>query len=115
MKTVQLEIRRFDDVLSDVAAALTKDESLPSRISFDNVQALWKILSPKKMELLQAMAGQGCLPVREIARRVNRDVSAVHRDIKALADAGLVERNSERQACFPYDEIHVDFILHGAA
>ena len=115
MKTVQLEVRRFDDVLSDVAAALASDEPLPSRISFDSVQALWKILSPRKMELLQAMAGQGCLPIREIARRVKRDVSAVHRDIRALADAGLVERNGERQACFPYDEIHVDFVLHGAA
>jgi predicted transcriptional regulator len=115
MKTVQLEIKRFDDVISDVTAALAEDKALPSRISFDNVAALWKILSPKKMELLQSMAGQGYLSIREIARRVGRDVSAVHRDIQALADAGLVERNPERQARFPYDEIHVDFVLHGAA
>jgi len=115
MKTVQLEIKSFDDVLGEVAEALKQDKALPSRISFDNVEALWKILSPKKMALLQAMAGQGWLSIREIARRAQRDVSAVHRDIKALVEAGLVERNEKRQARFPYDELHVDFVLHGAA
>jgi predicted transcriptional regulator len=115
MKTVQLEIRRFEDVIGDVAAAMRKNSRLPARISFDSVEALWKILSPRKMELLQAMAGQGWLSIREIARRAGRDVSAVHRDIQALTRAGLVERNSELQARFPYDEIHVDFVLHGAA
>ncbi|BAO44980.1 HVO_A0114 family putative DNA-binding protein [Thiolapillus brandeum] len=91
---------------------LAEDKALSSRISFDNVEALWKILSPKKMELLQSMAGQRYLSIREIVRRIGRDVSAVHCDIQALADAGLVERNCERQARFPYDEIHVDFVLH---
>ena len=115
MKTVQLEVRRFDKIIDDVAKAVREGRRLPSRISFDSVEALWKILSPRKMELLQAMAGQGWLSIREIARRVDRDVAAVHRDIQALENAGLVERNEARQVRFPYDQVHVDFFLHGAA
>jgi len=34
---------------------------------------------------------------------------------KTLAEAGLLERNKQRRVRFPYDEIHVDFMLHGAA
>ena len=115
MNTVRLEIRSFDDVLGDVAKAWKTGEATEPRISFDSVEDLWKTLSPKKMDILKAMTGAGQLGVREVSRKVGRDVSAVHRDLQALIVAGIVDRTDDGKVVFPYDEIHVDFTLRGVA
>ena len=60
------------------------------------------------------MTGQGAMSIREAARRVGRDVKAVHGDVHALVDAGVLDRTSEGFV-FPYDAVHVDFTLTKAA
>jgi predicted transcriptional regulator len=115
MNTVRLEVRSFDDVLGDVAKAWKTGEATEPRISLYSVEDLWKALSPKKMDILKAMTGAGQLGIREVSRKVGRDVSAVHRDLQALIVAGIVDRTDDGKVVFPYDEIHVDFTLRGVA
>ena len=67
------------------------------------------------MDILRAMTGAGQLGIREVSRKVGRDVSAVHRDLQALIVAGIVGRIDDGKVVFPYDEIHVDFTLRGVA
>ncbi len=86
-----------------------------ARISFASEELLWKTLTPKRWALLRSMAGQGGLAVREVARRIGRDVRAVHSDIQVLLKAGVLERTAEGRVCFPFDAIHVDFVLRAAA
>jgi predicted transcriptional regulator len=50
------------------------------------------VLTAKRWELLQALTGAGIVSIRETARRVGRDVKAVHGDVKALIEAGLLRR-----------------------
>jgi predicted transcriptional regulator len=57
------------------------------------------------------MTGAGALTIREVARRVGRDVKAVHGDVHALLDAGLVDRTDDGRAVFPYDAVRVAFDL----
>jgi predicted transcriptional regulator len=38
------------------------------------------------------MTGQGEMSIREVARRVHRDVKAVHGDVATLIRAGLPDR-----------------------
>ncbi len=64
----------------------------------------------RRWAILQAMIGQGALPIREVARRVGRDVKAVHGDVTALRVAGVIERTAAG-VVFPYDAVHVDFLL----
>jgi predicted transcriptional regulator len=54
------------------------------------------------------------MAIREIARRVGRDVRAVHSDIHVLLRAGVLEKAAEGGVVFPYDAIHVDFLLKAA-
>jgi predicted transcriptional regulator len=82
-----------------------------NRISFASTELLWQVLGPKRLDILRAMAGQGGLSIREIARRVGRDVKAVHRDVHALLDAGLLDRTDEGLTIFPYDAVRVEFDL----
>jgi predicted transcriptional regulator len=76
---------------------------------------LWQTLTQKRWELLKAMTGQGPMTIREAARRVGRDVKAVHGDVRALLDAGVLERTANRRIVFPYDAVHVDFTIGVAA
>jgi predicted transcriptional regulator len=75
---------------------------------------LWKVITPKRWEVLRAMTGEGPLAIREVARRVKRDVKSVHGDVQALLKAGVIDRTKEGRILFPYDEFHVDFVLRAA-
>lgn len=84
-----------------------------NHISFATPELLWQTLTAKRWEILKAMTGAGPMAIREVARRVGRDVKAVHSDITALIHAGVLER-SEAGVVFPYDAIHVDFVVEAA-
>lgn len=53
--------------------------------------------------------------MRELARRLGRDVKRVHEDASALVALGLVERGESRAFACPYVNIHVDIHLAAAA
>jgi len=114
MKTVVLEVRTLEDSLRDVAEIVAGGSPDPEvRIAFETPELLWKVLTPKRWELLKALCGAGAMPIREAARRVGRDVKGVHTDVTALLHAGLLER-TDRGIVFPYEEIKVEFILRAA-
>ncbi len=85
-----------------------------ARISFATPELLWKVLTAKRWELLKAMCGAGPMSIREAARRVDRDVKAVHGDIKALLDAGLLKSGERGGVEFPFEAIKVEFVLEAA-
>ncbi|CAA7621876.1 conserved hypothetical protein [Candidatus Terasakiella magnetica] len=114
MKTVTLSIASREDV-SRRALAAFEGEAQGDHISFTSIELLWQTLTQKRWELLKAMTGQGALSIREAARRVGRDVKAVHRDVHILLDAGILERFDDGRIVFAYDAVHVDFTLTKAA
>ena len=83
-------------------------------ITFASHELLMKTLTPKRWDLLRAMAGQGPLGIRPLARLVDRDVKSVHRDVQAMRKAGLLEAGEDGKVTFPYDAIHVDYLLKAA-
>lgn len=85
-----------------------------AHISFPSVELLWKVITPKRWEILRVMTGGGPLAIREVARRVGRDVKSVHGDVSALLKAGVLDRSEDGRVVFPYDELHVDFVLRAA-
>jgi predicted transcriptional regulator len=83
-------------------------------IGFASIELMWKVITPKRWQLMRAIAGAGPLAIREIARRVGRDVKSVHGDVSVLLKAGVLDRATDGRIEFPYDEIHVDFVLRAA-
>lgn len=116
MKTVKLEVRSLEAAAGDfVNAWKTRRGEREARISFETPELLWKVLTAKRWELLKAMAGQEPMTIREAAHRVGRDIKAVHSDVRTLVDAGLLERGAGgRGVFFPYDAVHVDFVVQAA-
>jgi predicted transcriptional regulator len=110
---VTLSVATRSDVLSRAKAAFA-GQAQGARISFASAELLWQVLTRKRWELLREMTGAGVISIREAARRVRRDVKAVHGDIQALLEAGIVERR-DGGVVFPYAGVHVDFTLGMAA
>jgi len=114
MSTVTLSIASAEDSRRRARAAFA-GEAQESHITFASPELLWKVLTAKRWELLKAMTGQNGMTIREAARRVARDVKAVHSDIHALLDAGVLDRTEQGLVVFPYDAVRVDFTLTKAA
>lgn len=115
MKTVILEVRAPSEALVDFAHAWKSGRAQRSaRISFASPELLWRVLTVRRWEILKAMCGVGALSIREVARRVGRDVKAVHGDIKALLGAGVIEHAEGGGVVFRYDAVKVEFLLEAA-
>lgn len=115
MKTVILEVRSPKEAMSGFAQAWsTNKQQKSARISFASPELLWKVLSAKRWELLRALCGAGPVSIREVARRLERDVKGVHGDIVALIDAGILNRTENGGVEFPYEAVKVEFLLQAA-
>lgn len=115
MKTVTLEVRDPSESMADFSRAWKSgrvDKS--ARISFASPELLWKVLTAKRWELLKALCGAGPVSIREAARRVNRDVKAVHSDVTALLGAGVLDRAEGGGIVFPFEAVKVEFLLQAA-
>jgi predicted transcriptional regulator len=114
MTMVTLDVRSLEETLADVAASMESCRVSEPRFSFATPQLLFRLLSGRRWDLLRAMAGAGPLSLREAARRVGRDVKSVHGDVHALLDVGLLQKTVDGRIVFPFDAVHVDFVLKAA-
>ena len=113
MSTVKIGIASIEDTKDRMRRAF-KGEEQGAFISFATPELLWKAITPKRWEVLRAMTGAGPVSIREVARRVERDVKSVHGDVQALLKAGVIDRVQNGRIVFPYDEVHVDVVLRAA-
>ena len=85
-----------------------------SHIGFISLELMHRTLTPNRWQMLQAMMGQGPMGIRELARKLDRDVKSTHSDVTALVKGGVINRSEDGSVEFPYDAIHVDFIVKAA-
>lgn len=113
-RLVTLTVAPRNEIAARMGAASAGRPTAP-RIAFASIDLLHRICAPKRLAILRSMAGAGPLPVREVARRVGRDVKAVHRDMAALVNAGLLDRGEGGRMSFPYDGVRMEVDLMRAA
>ena len=115
MNLVTLDVRSPEESMQDFASTWKSGIAQQSaRISFATPELLWKLLTAKRWELLKVLCGAGPVSIREAARRAGRDVKAVHSDITALLNAGILDRVEDGRILFPFDTVKVEFLLHAA-
>lgn len=113
MRTVTLEVSSREDTNRRLLRAF-EGQQQGDFISFETPALLFKVLTQKRWELLSVMTGAGPITLREAARRVERDVKAVHGDVHALLKVGILQKTREGQIVFPFDAVHVNFLLKTA-
>jgi len=84
-------------------------------LNFDSPASFFTHLTERRWTIVGALQGVGELAVRELARRLGRDVKRVHEDAAALVELGLIERTASGGLVCPYSDIHVDMHLMRAA
>jgi predicted transcriptional regulator len=60
-------------------------------LAFESWDALARVLTGKRMELLRYVRRHNVTSVRALAKALDRDYSNVHADVQALAAAGLLD------------------------
>lgn len=113
MRTVTLVISSREGTNQRFLRAF-QGESQGTFISFESPALLFKVLTGKRWQLLNMMTGAGPMTIREAARRLGRDVKAVHGDVHALLNTGILQRTENGRIEFPFDAVHVDFTLKAA-
>jgi predicted transcriptional regulator len=70
-------------------------------LAFESWDALARVLTGKRMELLRYVRRHDVASVRALAKALGRDYSNVHADVQALSAAGLLEATN--------DGLHADY------
>jgi len=84
-------------------------------LNFESAGAFFGRMTERRWDLVRALQGQGEISLRELARRVERDVKRVHEDVQDLIELGLIERGEGGGVVCPYTTVHIDMELRSAA
>jgi predicted transcriptional regulator len=114
MKTVTFGISDLKSAGRRFIDAWKTGKPQGSHISFTSVELMFRVLTERRWELIKGMAGHGPMSIREAARRVDRDVKAVHGDVQALLKAGVLWKTEDGKIEFPFDAIHIDAMVKAA-
>jgi len=120
MKKVTIRVRRdANAALKEMGERFVKTwktgKSAGNTLEFESPAALFRVLTPKRWELLERLQTVGPSSVRGLARELERDVKRVHEDVGDLMEYGLIERTGDGKVHVPYDVIHADFDLRSVA
>ena len=102
-----LKVADLDDVASDFCMAWTSGKPAGPVIAFASQQLMQDTLPPRKLAVIKTMCGVGPIGIRELARRLDRDVDTVQLDVVKLVNKGIVRRDGNR-FIFPHDGIRME-------
>lgn len=88
-------------------------------LNFGSYAELSRLLSPKKLKLLEAIAEQTPESIREAADVVGRDYKQVHRNLSELDDIGIIEfedsdTGQAKKPTLAYDGLEIDIPFAGS-
>ncbi|HNI38291.1 MAG TPA: hypothetical protein PKZ68_08340 [Pseudomonadales bacterium] len=116
MNTVLFEVMAPEAVMERTKAILRSGQPDEyARVIFPTAEDMARTLTPGRWRLIAALTGAGALGVRELARRVARDVKGVHTEANALVSAGVIDRTADGKYLFPFEHVKVQFELHAVA
>ncbi len=100
----------FDEAL-DAASSAERGEQTDAVVSFENAKGIRRLLTDRRLELLESLMGKPAESITDLADRLDRSYSVVHDDIEVLAEYGIVKFRQEgqsKQPFVPYETIAFD-------
>jgi predicted transcriptional regulator len=111
MRTVTVCVESLDAGLNRFKHAWETGEYQGEFVTFESVEGMHRMLTPNRWELLRVLQAEGPMGIRELARRLSRDVKNVHTDVTKLREYWLVEDAEDGGIWVPYDEIRAEFVV----
>ncbi len=84
-------------------------------LNFAQVGDLMAEISRERLRLLAALRAAGPLTVYALTKKLERNYSNVHADVKRLLALGLIERDEDKRVSVPWSEILIRLPLAEAA
>lgn len=115
-KTLCVRVSEAGDALDRFEAAwhLATGRPRPAPLavlSFAELPALSKALSPARWDLLKTLKAAGPLSIFALAKRLERDYKNVHTDVARLLELGLLEKAADGRVAVPWEEIRAGLRL----
>lgn len=114
MTTLIIDVADLEAVKASMKAAF-RGEPQGCSYSFRSEERLLSTLNPNRWAIVKALTGAGPLGVRELARRVGRDIKGVHTDAQTLVLCGLIDKTADGKLHLPYDEVHLNLVAKADA
>jgi len=95
----------------DRAERWEQGEEVPHVVNFEDRSRLCKLLSDRRMELLEAVMEHPPESIRALADRLDRDVHDVHDDLHLLAEYDIIhfeEDGRAKKPYVPYDTVRIE-------
>ena len=112
IKSLEKSLGEFVETYKKIAAGnKVKKKNI---ISFESVEIMRKVLTPKRIELLGLIRRKKPGSVYELAKMAHRDPKSVNTDVKVLERLGMLESKkteTQREAIIPkvtFDKINVE-------
>jgi predicted transcriptional regulator len=84
--------------------------------AYSSPEQLFRIFTPARWGVLETLQQQSSsIGLRSLARLLQRDPTAVLRDLTALAEENIIEKDETGKWLCPFQIIHTDFTLYHAA
>jgi Predicted transcriptional regulator len=118
---LRVTVESFETMQEDTLDAVEKiadGESQPALVSFATVGNLRKILTNRRIELLQYLIDidGAAESITAVANDLERDYRTVHDDVSLLANHDLlfiIDEGKSKRPYVPYERIHLDVELAG--
>ncbi len=103
----------FHDNVQSAIQALERGDSVESSptISFESYDELMETLTPRALDLIEAIRREEPQSINETARVVDRDVKNVHEELSRLAQLGIIYYEEDGRSKRPvvwFDELVIN-------
>lgn len=98
----------------DRAERWEQGEAVPHVVNFQDASRLQRILTPRRLELVQSLMGEPAESIRDLADRLDRDVRQVHDDLQILTEYRIVhfhEDGGAKKPHVPYQTVTIEVEL----
>jgi predicted transcriptional regulator len=112
IKSVAESLKEFTQVVKNIRRGVVP-KATREEVNFVSLEAMRKVLTPKRLELIHTIREQHPQSVYELAQMAKRDLKNVQQDIGLLSRIGLVslgKRSSAREPVVPivdYDNLQL--------
>lgn len=89
-------------------------ELAEAHLSFERLDLLLKTMTSSRWTLLRSLRQRGASSIRALAATLGRDYKAVHSDVTALIEAGLIDRDEAGRISVPWSRISAELDLAAA-
>ena len=118
-KVLKISAKSFEEFKEDSLEKMEnfeEGEDVPHSVSFEDSTKLRKVLTEKRIELIQFLMDNEVESIGELADNLNRGMKEVGEDLNLLEEYSIVRIEKEGRAkipSVPFDRISIDIGIEG--